>query len=221
MRTGTGTAPWRAVPSILAGLPLALPLLFVLAGCERAGPASPTFPSLPDAGVTAPLPQHASLVVDGAPFELATDGVASPAIEARIDEGGTRLVVTLRDPAADRALVLQLKVARLEAGRWTAGACDREAPRCAARGSRLAMGRADLDADPARAPWQAVDAPAQGLAPASVDIERVEDVVQPGAGPARRIVATLHGTLHAVERGRVGTAVREVDGRLDVVAPLR
>ena len=200
-----------------------------LAACGRpeAGPASPTFPTLPDAGVGAPRAQSMQLVVDGRAMTLAPDDPRTSQVAATVLEGGTRLTLAALDRGHGVSLSISVTGDRIAPGRYEAFECGAGDTGCPPRVLHAVFGGVTPSGAPdpatARAAWRR---PALGLAPAVVVIEVAEETVRPGVGPVRRLVGRLEGDFAALEEdadhhAHVQGPVRHVSGTFDLLAPLR
>ena len=210
---------------------LAFPLFALLAvtGCTDHGPKPPVLAGLAQQGI--PVAQSFSISIDNQPLVMTPDAPRDGhVIVASIV--GSKLTISAMDRTRDFMMSIQVQApggAPIKPAIYDSYIC------------RPALG-CDPGATPAPpgstllkfpgTPYQPTDvksahlAPALGLAPLKLTLEKVEDVIWPGAGPSKRIKGTFSGTVAFVEEPRdapprIVGKTRQVEGSFDLYTVLR
>jgi hypothetical protein len=211
-------------------------LLLSLAGCLDSGP-SPAIKAAAAAAAQAgaPVAQSFEVSIDGVPLVMSPDAPRKGHLVMAGIVGGRQLALSAMDQGRDFALVISVEpkgAGPLTAGGYisftcsTTTACDAlpsNAPR--PLGSMLTP-YPNGKVPPVGAGKEAHMAPALGLSPLTLTLDKVEDAYWPGVGPSKRVKGSFSGTLAYVELRpdappTIVGPVKNVEGKFDLYTVLR
>jgi len=201
----------------------ALVAALALGGCGRTSAT----PGLAAVGASAgPVAQHFEITVDGKTMVLSPDNPTVSLVLAAVMHGATGLSLSAHDKANNLGFTLMVADSPIAPGDFPIGECG-ETGACTTRSKTAGLTTYPDGGvpDPASAVF-AYDYPELGLKPAVLTLEKIDDVVWPGVGPAKRLRGTFKGGFARLERGadarvHVVGPVRQIEGRFDMYAALR
>jgi hypothetical protein len=164
--------------------------------------------------------------VDGKRMVLSPDQPEVSSVTAAVRRDGTGLVLTASDKAHDVHFGLFVTDSHIAPGDFPIGECG-DAANCSTHSKPVMLGAFPTGQLSDYASMVAgYDHPALGLKPLVLTLAKVDDVLWPGVGPAKRIKGEFKGGLARIERDAAGLdhvagPVRQVEGRFDLYAALR